>query len=579
MSNQVMNRRSFVSGTLAVGTAATIGLADSGVVHAAEPVQPSGAEPMTADAYRGLTWSFEVPPERIADDEISQTITDDVIVVGSGVAGLMCAASVVGHGGKCTLFSAGSKAVSRGGSNHAVGSKTQARLGIDYTPETAAAYFNNEISRQGYRVDSRKWWKFINHSGEAMDWVTDIMEAAGYQTTLELPYNDPAGTFSIISGAHNFYGPEITNTANEGEPLLTATLEKYILDNGGSVTYNMRGVYLEREDGEDGRVTGIVAQDADGNYLRYEGTKAVVLATGDFSGDADMMAKYCGAFADYVGPQAGDYDVEFRFGGLMPGDGQKMGLWVGAAWQNTTPNAPMIGWYGFPSPQSDRNHPGILLNVEGERFMNEDTSSVYAGYAISGQTDRKVFTVWDSDFAYRFDTWEALGNNMDGLGIVPVSADEKAAEFESGAEAGTYVKGDTIEDVLAQLAEQGGIDVEVALATIEKYNADVNAGCDTEFHKVAETLIPIEKGPFYGQYNQLGSSQFLCVLGGLRTSPNCEVCDGANKPIPGLYNVGCMMGDFFGTFYNFRVPGQSIGATCITFPYLLGKELAGVSEG
>ena len=156
MSNQVMNRRSFVSGTLAMGSAATIGFAGSGVVHAAESAQPSGVEPMTADAYHGLTWSFEVPPERIADDEISRTITDDVIVVGSGVAGLMCAASVVGHGGKCTLFSAGSKAVSRGGSNHAVGSKTQARLGIDYTPETAAAYFNNEISRQGYRVDSRR---------------------------------------------------------------------------------------------------------------------------------------------------------------------------------------------------------------------------------------------------------------------------------------------------------------------------------------------------------------------------------------------------------------------------------------
>lgn len=35
-----------------------------------------------------------------------------------------------------------------------------------------------------------------------------------------------------------------------------------------------------------------------------------------------------------------------------------------------------------------------------------------------------------------------------------------------------------------------------------------------------------------------------------------------------------MMGDMFGTFYNFRVPGVSIGSTCITFPYLLGKELA-----
>ena len=116
--------------------------------------------------------------------------------------------------------------------------------------------------------------------------------------------------------------------------------------------------------------------------------------------------------------------------------------------------------------------------------------------------------------------------------------------------------------------------MEAAKATIDAYNADVAAGQDTQFHKCAEHLIPIENGPFYGQYNQLGQAQFLCVLGGLRTSPKCEVCDANNKPIEGLYNVGCMMGDFFGTFYNFRVPGESIGATCITFPYLLGKELA-----
>lgn len=530
---------------------------------------------MTAGAYDKLTWSFEVPPEPVDESAIKETITDDVIVIGSGVSGLVAAASILGHGGSCTLFSAGTKAVSRGGSNHAVGTKTQARLGLDYTPDTVAAHFNNEIARQGYRMDSRKWWKWINESGEAMDWITDIMDKAGYTTTLELPFSDPNGTFSIPSGAHNFYGPEIENSANDGEPLLTATLERYILDNGGSITYNTKAEYLVRENDNSGRVTAVVATNDDGDYLKYVGTKAIVMATGDFSGDPDMMAKYCNAFADYVAEGAGDYDAEFQFGGLMPGDGQKMGLWVGAAWQNTTPSAPMIGWYGFPAPCSDQNHPGILLNVEGERFINEDTTSVYAGYAISGQTEKKVFTVWDSAFASRFDSWEGLGNNMDNLGVTPVSAEEKAAEFEAGVKEKTYVKGDTIEEVLEALAEQGGIDVSAAKATIDQYNADVAAGSDRSYHKCKEFLIPIEEGPFYGQYNQLGPAQFLCVLGGLRTSPNCEVLDETNTPIEGLYNVGSMMGDTFGTFYNFRVPGQNLGMTCITFPYLLGKDLAG----
>lgn len=579
MSNVSLDRRSFLKGALAAGAITAsggmlAGCNQEGTGGNAAPTEtPNDNGTMTTERYNDLTWSFEVAPEPVAESEIVETVTDDIIVVGSGVSGLMTAASVLYHGGSATLFSAGSKAVSRGGSNHAIGTKTQARLGLDYTPESIAAHFNNEISRQGYRMDSRKWWKWINESAEAMDWVTDIMEEAGYTTTLELPYTDPNGTFTIPSGAHNFFGEEIKNGANEGESLLTATLEKYITDKGGSITYNTKAEYLVREDDNTGRVTAVIATNADSEYVRYEGTKAIVLATGDFSGNPDLMTRYCNAFADYVGDLAGDYDAEFQFGGLMPGDGQKMGLWAGAAWQNTTPNAPMIGWYGFPAPCSDQNHPGILLNVEGQRFMNEDTSSVYAGYTISGQTDRKVFTVWDSQLAYRFDTWEALGNNMDNLGITPVTSAEKAAEFEDGAEAGTYVKGDTIEDVLAALAEQGGLNVDAAKATIEKYNADVAAGLDSEYHKCQEFLIPIEEGPFYGQFNELGSSQFLCVLGGLRTSPKAEVCDETNTPIEGLYNVGTMMGDTFGTFYNFRVPGQNLGLTCIFYPFFLGREL------
>ncbi len=71
---------------------------------------------MTAGAYDKLTWSFEVPPEPVDESAIKETVTDDVIVIGSGVSGLVAAASILGHGGSCTLFSAGTKAVSRGGS-------------------------------------------------------------------------------------------------------------------------------------------------------------------------------------------------------------------------------------------------------------------------------------------------------------------------------------------------------------------------------------------------------------------------------------------------------------------------------
>ena len=121
-SHDSLDRRAFVKGagaSIAAGlmaAGATSALAEEAAEESAaeQPAAPSASgEPMTAEAFNNLTWSFEVPPEPVSDDQITQTITDDVIVIGSGVAGLMTAASILGHGGSCTLFSAGTKAVSR----------------------------------------------------------------------------------------------------------------------------------------------------------------------------------------------------------------------------------------------------------------------------------------------------------------------------------------------------------------------------------------------------------------------------------------------------------------------------------
>ena len=76
-------------------------------------------------------------------------------------------------------------------------------------------------------------------------------------------------------------------------------------------------------------MSAIVAKDPDGNYVKYVGRKGIVLATGDFSANQDMMAKYCSWVAPLLQYNEVDYDAMFQFGGLGPGDGQKMGLWAG----------------------------------------------------------------------------------------------------------------------------------------------------------------------------------------------------------------------------------------------------------
>ena len=93
-----------------------------------------------------------------------------------------------------------------------------------------------------------------------------------------------------------------------------------------------------------------------------------------------------------------------------------------------------------------------------------------------------------------------------------------------------------------------------------------------DFYKNPDFLVKIdEAGPFYAAQNY---AMFMTVMGGLRTSKDMEVCDENDQPIPGLFNVGAMVGDMYANTYNFAIPGNSYGINCLTFGYLLGRDLA-----
>ena len=104
------------------------------------------------------------------------------------------------------------------------------------------------------------------------------------------------------------------------------------------------------------------------------------------------------------------------------------------------------------------------------------------------------------------------------------------------------------------------------------YNELVKAGEDSDFYKYPTYLVEIEEtGPYYAAVN---TCTFMTIMGGLRTSADMEVCDENDEPIPGLFNVGCMIGDMYANEYNFAIPGNSYGINCLTFGYTLGHRLA-----
>ena len=269
--------------------------------------------------------------------------------------------------------------------------------------------------------------------------------------------------------------------------------------------------------------------------------------------------------------------------GIFPGDGHKMGLWVGAAWQNAPEAAPMINCGAIgPKYHYAANFWGINLNKDGKRFMAETTNFAHAAYPILMQPDQKAYFIWDKAYAYRNDGWLHWGCSYQNTnGTMPYTPEEEIQRWEDEVEKGNWAKADTIEELVKQLE---GLNAENALETIATYNKYAEQGFDEEYLVNPDYLFPIAEGPFYGARSQItndfnaGSVPcFLTVCGGLRTNEHMQVCDEDDNPIEGLYNVGIMTGDFYANHYSFTIFGQNHGACCLTFPRLLAQDFANMA--
>lgn len=584
-----IDRRSFLKGALSTGAVAAAGVTLQGCGSAPKKQRDTAAGQqdvgqLNAKNYADIQWSFEIPPEPIAESEIKETIAHDIVVVGSGMAGLCAAVSAAEQGADIIVISAGSKAISRGGSNHAIGSKYQKAKGVTYTPEIAREIIKTEQTSGTYLMDKKKWERWINHSAESIDWTIDHMEKRGLKCCLEPGYTDPDHTLTVPPASHNFYTDEQPFGALFGAPLeAQAYADIFTQDFGGEIHFNTKALYLIRDDNNTGRVSAVVAQKQDGTYVKYVAHKAVVLATGDFSKDMDMMAKYSPwayeHFKDVLSVGEVNYDIDLAFTGLMPGDGHKMGLWVGAAWQKTYPVAPMInGGATGPAHGVISNFWGLNMDIHGQRYQNECTNFAYGAISLLQLPQQTAYAVWDINYAYTQEEWEVFGCCIDREnGIMPQTPEQLIASWDKnvagdGGSIGTgatWYKADTLEELVQQM---DGIDTKAALETIKRYSQYAEAGLDEEFHVNPEILYPIKTPPFYA--TKTVGATFLTVCGGLRTNEKMQVCDEQDNPIPGLYNTGIMTGDFYANTYNFVMPGQNLGAVCGTLSYLLGRDLA-----
>lgn len=564
MPSATLDRRSFITGSALA----------AGAVAAAGTVAPAlAAESAKGDAASSAQPSFMTAPEPIADSQIADTVEAEVIVVGAGTAGLVSALSCMDNGLDVVLFAQSEDIVARGGSNGVIYSKLMNEYGLE---RPSARYILAQMAQASFNIDVTKWHKWYNNSEESVNWLIDrTLTVEGMRVTIEQGNVWEDETYPLFGAeqSHCWNNDDFAVVA-DGQPSLCFAIRKLLEDGGVRLDFGVSAQQLVRggkPNGTEGRVEAVIAKNADGSYVKYVGSKAIVLATGDFSGDREMMEKYCPEAVEWVTnwDMATNPDTLGKvYGGLYTGQGQKMGLWCGAAWQHTVPNAAMAANFGAPCPNPWNAPATLMVNDKGERFCAEDMGCGHLPYVI--KHTGPVNAIFGSEYPSHNMPWHNWKNvYREG----DMNAEQVLASWEDKVAAGGMMKFDTIEAMAAEL----GIDAAALQATVDRYNELCDAGEDYDFHKRAELLTPIREAPFYVWRKT--APTFLTVMGGLRTNIDMQVCDADDQSIEGLYNVGTMVGDAFANSYNFLIEGHNLGMNCITFGYLTGKLLAGGHHG
>lgn len=291
-----ISRRSFLKGS----AIAAVGVASGGLLtacgeKAAEP-QPQPDAPAQAEAGAGGKASFEIAPEPIPDSEIKETITTDVVVVGAGFAGMCAAVSAGQEGAKVVLLEKTANMQFRGYDYAAVNSKAQKSVGNVIDPVQVI----REIMRfGGYKGDQRVVSQFVNSSGKVNDWLLDMAVELGCKYTVWKAADmvTPTATFPPIPTMTFVLDPpaEALEVMPQGTLPPTAGMAWVLLKNaqkaGVDIRFSTPAVQLIRP-GNQGRVTGVIAQQKDGSYLKVNAAKGVVLCAGDYGNDKEMLKKY-----------------------------------------------------------------------------------------------------------------------------------------------------------------------------------------------------------------------------------------------------------------------------------------------
>lgn len=324
---------------------------------------------------------------------------------------------------------------------------------------------------------------------------------------------------------------------------------------------------------ENGRITGAVVQSAQGEVTIN--ARAVVLAAGGFPNDIERRKA--------MFPRTPTGHEHLALPPLAAnGDGLRLGESVGGkvaddlyspvAWAPVSRVPYSDGSYGHFPHIIERGKPGIIgVLSNGQRFVNEAGGYYdYVSAMVAAAPGEKVesWLICDHRFQRRY-----------GLGIARPFPLPTSTLVRNG-----YLKR---ADSLHELANLCGIDSRGLVNTVTEYNRHARLGEDPQFgrgstlynrkqgdalHGPNPCVAPIEQGPFYAVKVEAGC---FGTFAGLRTNEHAQVLDASGQAIEGLYAAGCDMASIMGGHYP--AGGINLGPA-LTFGYIAGRHIAGASD-
>lgn len=464
----------------------------------------------------------------------------DIIVCGGG-GGLLAACDAADAGNEVILLE---KAVAVGGESsvneawiNGAGTSVQAAEGVQDDAETQAADYAMNHAAHINNIDQELLAEYCTESAAGIERLIEL--GCEYKLAQDTMFVTTVPRAHILQPDASAWGNTLGKAAEDrGVTILTSTPMTELITDGSKVV----GVKSEGK--------------------AFKARKAVILATGDVSGNARMKAKFQPDWAeiDACIPQ-------------NTGDGLFAALAVGAdsSFDQFTavgpclmyePRGSVVVFYQILKGL-------IFVNKDGKRFGNEDDTTTLAGLQAA-QPDGQAFMVFDSrvaNISRRPDcpTAEINARMFAGecaelgllSGIGPAYLDDYLAE-------GIAVEAASIEE----LARAVGIDPAGLADTVSAWNAAVKAGVDEEFGRNMTgamqfgEMVAMEEGPFYAL--KLRAPKWMCTEGpNLMVNTDMAVLDVEGNPIERLYACGAGMMSGTATLYA-NTCGDHMGVTAFS---------------